>query len=337
VLNVTVKPPTCGDGIVELATGEECDDGPSNGMMGDGCSASCQFVQKFTKEVEPNSLGAPDMIDGFPGVIGAINPASEKDFYGITVTVPNSSIQLRVTNGVGGCPPGFSSVLTLFSPGLAQLATDQNGGVGTCSAILPTVYPAAANLAPGVYVAEVREMGNNVIPEYVLEYKVSPPGCGDGIIEPGEQCDDGPLNGTPGDGCDANCHSLPPWEIDPNNSLMTATPQWPGVNQWNGSIRFLGDHDYYKFVVPAGMHSVALATHDIGKPASCSFDSVIYLYDGNGNQIAKNDDGALPPCSQIPFPAAVPLMLSAGTYYCMVQKYNDDKTIPAYELDLTVQ
>ncbi|MEE9297265.1 MAG: DUF4215 domain-containing protein [Phycisphaerae bacterium] len=31
--------------------------------------------------------------------------------------------------------------------------------------------------------------------------------CGDGVIEPGEECDDG--NTTPGDGCDANCQSEP--------------------------------------------------------------------------------------------------------------------------------
>jgi len=30
------------------------------------------------------------------------------------------------------------------------------------------------------------------------------PYCGDGILDPGEQCDDGPLNGTPGH-CDTNC------------------------------------------------------------------------------------------------------------------------------------
>ena len=29
--------------------------------------------------------------------------------------------------------------------------------------------------------------------------------CGDGIVEPGEQCDDGALNGTPGDGCSSEC------------------------------------------------------------------------------------------------------------------------------------
>jgi cysteine-rich repeat protein len=29
--------------------------------------------------------------------------------------------------------------------------------------------------------------------------------CGDGIVDPGEECDDGALNGTPGDGCSTEC------------------------------------------------------------------------------------------------------------------------------------
>jgi cysteine-rich repeat protein len=31
------------------------------------------------------------------------------------------------------------------------------------------------------------------------------PSCNDGFVEPPEQCDDGPLNGTPGDGCTSSC------------------------------------------------------------------------------------------------------------------------------------
>lgn len=33
--------------------------------------------------------------------------------------------------------------------------------------------------------------------------------CGNGTVDSGEQCDDGPSNGTPGDKCDAKCHLVP--------------------------------------------------------------------------------------------------------------------------------
>jgi cysteine-rich repeat protein len=32
--------------------------------------------------------------------------------------------------------------------------------------------------------------------------------CGNGVIDPGEQCDDGSANGTPGDDCSATCQCL---------------------------------------------------------------------------------------------------------------------------------
>lgn len=35
----------------------------------------------------------------------------------------------------------------------------------------------------------------------------APPGCGDHLIGAGEQCDDGAMNGTPGDHCSATCQS----------------------------------------------------------------------------------------------------------------------------------
>ena len=33
--------------------------------------------------------------------------------------------------------------------------------------------------------------------------------CGNGVVDPGEQCDDGSANGTPGDTCTATCQCMP--------------------------------------------------------------------------------------------------------------------------------
>jgi cysteine-rich repeat protein len=33
--------------------------------------------------------------------------------------------------------------------------------------------------------------------------------CGNGVIDPGEQCDDGSANGTAGDTCSATCQCMP--------------------------------------------------------------------------------------------------------------------------------
>lgn len=37
--------------------------------------------------------------------------------------------------------------------------------------------------------------------------------CGNGVADPGEECDDG--NRTAGDGCDATCHAEPAWQCPP--------------------------------------------------------------------------------------------------------------------------
>src|SRR6185436_7875454 len=106
--------------------------------------------------------------------------------------------------------------------------------------------------------------------------------CGDTLLQPNEQCDDG--NTMAGDGCDATCQAEAPWEIEPNGSLNTATGQWAGFNGWNGSIKTIGDHDWYKFTVMTGQ-SVTLTVHTIGDPLNCPFDSKIHLVNAAGTQI----------------------------------------------------
>lgn len=50
----------------------------------------------------------------------------------------------------------------------------------------------------------------------------TPPPCGDGHIEPPEQCDDG--NTANGDGCNANCQVEPMWRCDNEPSFCVFIP-----------------------------------------------------------------------------------------------------------------
>ncbi len=336
VLKVNVAPPGCGDGIVQPP--EQCDPGPTPVP---GCSATCKLTGDFIPETESNDTQATaNPLGTHAGFVGAISPAGDFDYYSFTVPGPNSLVFLQTSDGLGGCPPGFDSVLRLYNPGGTQIVMDDNGGVGNCSLISPVNYPAKAmNLAAGTYTARVEFKGDNsVAPLYVLTIHTAQPGCGDGILETGEQCDDGASNGTAGDGCSATCQSLPPWEIEPNNSTATATPQWPGYSTWKGAISPVGDHDYYKFVVATGGGNVTLTTHDVDMPTYCSSDTVLYLLDSSTNEIAFDDDSGPGPgdpssgqCSQIN------MQVAAGTYYAWVGRFDDSKIIPAYQLDLLVQ
>lgn len=51
----------------------------------------------------------------------------------------------------------------------------------------------------------------------------SPGGCGDGVLEPGEDCDD--QNYTGGDGCSASCELEPGWSCDEEPSVCTRESQ----------------------------------------------------------------------------------------------------------------
>jgi cysteine-rich repeat protein len=334
VVDIRLLAAGCGDGLVQV--GEQCDDG--NTTAGDGCSDTCQLEGNYLTETEPNNTQATrNQLGPAEGFVGAISPAGDQDYFSFDVTVPGSSVFIETSDAMGGCPSGFDSTLTLYDASAQQLAYDDDGGVSLCSAITPSLYPAATNLAPGAYSVHVADLGNNsVISSYLIDIKVAAPGCGDGAVQTGEQCDDG--NTTAGDGCSDTCQAEPPWEIEPNSASGQATPLWPGYSYWRGSIAPIGDHDYFTFDVPPGGASVKLETHDVGNPATCSFDSHIHLVNNANMLVAESDDEGIDTCSLLD-PAAMPVLnnLAAGKYYVWVQRYGDSLEIPAYELTLTIQ
>jgi cysteine-rich repeat protein len=337
VLTVSVTPPGCGDGVLPEGN-KQCDPGP--GVTNPACSATCQFTGDFIPETEPNDTQAlANPLGTHAGFIGAIQPVGDLDYFSFQVPGPASLVSIETGNGIGGCPQGFDSILSLYAPSGTLLAQDDNGGVGLCSQIAPGLYGQAMNLAGGTYRTRVEFKGDNTAYwEYVVTINVQQPSCGDGFVEAGEQCDDAANNGAAGDGCSATCQSLPPWEIEPNNSLATATPQWPGESTWKAHITPLGDHDYFTFTL-ASPGTVTLTTHDVDEPTVCSSDTVLHLDDASGNELASDDNGGPGPgdpaggqCSAI-----VAYQLAAGTWYAWVQRAGDSKVIPEYQLDLTVQ
>jgi cysteine-rich repeat protein len=336
VLSVDVAPPGCGDGVVPEGN-KQCDPGP---VTVPGCSATCQLTGDFLHETEPNNVPTlANPLGTHAGFIGAINSVGDLDYFSFQVPGPNSLVFIQTSDGLGGCPSGFDSLLSFYDPSGNLLVQDDNGGVGLCSLVSPALYPGAMNLAGGTYRARVEYKGDNAtFWEYVVTISVKQPGCGDGIVEAGEQCDDGAENGTPGDGCSATCQAVAPWEIRPNGTLATATPQWPGFSTWKGAVEPIGYHGYFTFTL-ATAGSVTLTTHDLDMPTSCSSDTVLHLDDHSGTELASDDDSGPGPgdpssgkCSKI---GSHPLQ--AGTYYAWVQRFGDSKVIPGYQLDLLVQ
>jgi len=84
------------------------------------------------------------------------------------------------------------------------------------------------DLQAGIDVVELIAAVNNVLngcfptPAVTPTPTFTPPPCGDGLIEPPEQCDDG--NTVNGDGCSSNCQVEPMWHCDDEPSVCFFIP-----------------------------------------------------------------------------------------------------------------
>ncbi len=243
-------------------------------------------------------------------------------------------MKIEVSDGLGGCPAGFDPNLTLYGPGDVVLATDDNGGVSPCPKIDPIAKVGAKNLAPGTYKVLVKASAGTV-PQYVVTVSVKPPSCGDGLLQPGEQCDDGNL--VNGDGCGDLCATEPPWEIEPNDMLSNATPPWPGFTQWKGFIKQPGDVDWFKLTVMTGQ-TVTIDAHTAGDPASCPFDMVMHLVNATGTQVVEDDDDGVGLCPLLSPATDPPLAnLPGGAYYVWVQYIGNGGAGGPYQINVTIQ
>jgi cysteine-rich repeat protein len=206
---------TCGDGVVD--PDEQCDDGPLNGTAGDGCTASCMFAcivpANDCPAAAPCTLNAckpdntcgslPDMTqDGMSCGTGLICQNGEciSATCGNGIVEANEECDFGTMNGPNtGCESDCKFSCTI-SPNSCDDGNACNGAE-TCGAVTvggnagqkctATAPPANGTGCGG---ANICVNGSCV-----------PPSCGDGFIEGSEQCDDGSLNGTAGDGCTATC------------------------------------------------------------------------------------------------------------------------------------
>jgi cysteine-rich repeat protein len=107
--------------------------------------------------------------------------------------------------------------------------------------------------------------------------------CGNGILDPGETCEDG--NAVSGDGCSAACLQEPGWEIESNNTFPTANDA-ALVSQGGlikGTISPAYDGDNYLIQVPFGFTATVDAETQDGPfgttCASGAIDAYMVLWD----------------------------------------------------------
>ncbi len=306
-LRAILSPVACGNGILETAANELCDDG--NMVNGDGCTSTCLLEPQGT-------------FMGTGGVLtGAITPAGDLDLFAVVVA-QGQFLTAEVSDGMGGC--NGDSLLQLYGPdGTTLLGSDDDDGPGSCSEISAVRDTFARNLAAGTYFLRVSGYGSAVLNSYSLRVALSFNICGNNQVETGEVCDDG--NTVSNDGCSSVCQ----WE--------TAGTVMGLSSSFTDSISPMGNIDWFRVDVPAG-YALTAETFSSASGDCVLTDTIIRLWAADRRtQIVSDDDDGPVNCSALG-PLLDPAVrgLAAGTYYLSVEDFGNNSTINSYVFNVNL-
>lgn len=226
-VGLTVTPSSCGNDLLD--GDEECDDG--NATAGDGCSPTCKL------EATPDASGCPG--HAVP-LVAAADGSRSAVVSGSTTGRPNSitpcstlvsssapDAVYAVTPDIDGLLEAtvsgpFNTTVSVLSacagPVLAcswkgDASTDPFGIDGLGSPKKRVAIPVVAGTTYWVVADSAVGSGTAASGRFEVRVKVTPPVCGNGVIEGTETCDDG---GTAADdGCSATC------QLEPTSSRST--------------------------------------------------------------------------------------------------------------------
>ncbi|HUS30338.1 MAG TPA: DUF4215 domain-containing protein [Kofleriaceae bacterium] len=199
----------CGNGVLD--GNEECDDGEENGITGARCDTTCKWVCLEDLKcsnmdpcdgeetcVDHRCVAGTDVVDGTTCGTGKLcrNAVCTDAVCGDQfVTGPAEECDDANSTQGDGCDNNCK--LSCVSTDSTRNCTpaDACAGQGTCN---DSTHACTA----GTPLANNTACGTG---GYCKAGVCTQPVCGNGMIEPGEVCDDGTSNGQPGDGCKSNC------------------------------------------------------------------------------------------------------------------------------------
>jgi cysteine-rich repeat protein len=238
------NPATCGDGA--LGNGESCDDG--NAAAGDGCSATCGVEQGYSCTGSPSvctSTQATSGTCGSPFTVALAASATDPTILEGTGSGDTTSSTNQVAEGP--CD-GFDSgagkdhvwkftltdtrdVMILMDEELSTFDTvirvmsvpcdvgteisEFAGADGCADQAGAAEFMGWVSMGPGTYYVVIDGWTADDVGMYTFHIAALPPGCGNGVADPLEFCDDGNL--TSGEGCTDKC------EVEPDYTCTDAS------------------------------------------------------------------------------------------------------------------
>jgi cysteine-rich repeat protein len=177
----------CGDSVL-FSPNETCDDGNTMGF--DGCSSTCRWDNISTSWSE--NSGSPTIFD-----LGFLNYIFREDNISCNGLQNGNGCNSTWTAAIANYK-GCSVLSNLSAQGEEWFNCTYNSGHFNCSIKVPS-YPGLM----GYYGCVDRKDGSG-IKQSKMEY-MKTIGCGNGIVESGEECDDG--NKINNDACNNSCVS----------------------------------------------------------------------------------------------------------------------------------
>lgn len=283
--------PLCTFDVSACVASERCDDGRDND--GDAfadcddsdCEAACEsgcaepvplVVDEMSGVSTGNNLGhSNELMSGC--ATGTSGPEVVYEFVPPKDGVLQASLQtsrLLTLSAVRTCEVGVQGAEAECVPPARQL-----------------IVPVTANV-PVFVVVEGRSESD--VGPYELSARFREITCGDGARDEGEGCDDG--NERSGDGC-ALC-SVESKEVEPNGQAELASPFLEPM--W-GELGEVGDVDYISFELTTEAPELMITIQSLGDGA-CDLnllDSVLSVFDDQGDEVAVDDDGGPGFCSRV--------------------------------------
>ena len=214
----------CGNGILE--SGETCDDG--NVVNGDGCSSTCQSETCVNGSTQSCYTGPPATLG-----VGVCRAGTQTCSGGVWGACTG-----QVTPSAETCNGLDDNCNGTVDDGLGTITC----GTGACQRTVPACVSGAPNTCtPGAPSPEICGNGIDDNCNGVVDEGCASSVCGNGIVEAGEQCDDG--NTINGDGCTSTCTVQPGFQCTGSPSvcftvcgdgLIGGTEQCDDANTTNG-------------------------------------------------------------------------------------------------------